>query len=123
MDERAVYVTRHLADRRMVDVLERGACVVAHQRSGPPLELPLRGLRDKLVERNGESPRQTIRGRWCTIIRSRGRWPRDGWCDDGWCYLLDGAEKHFLETAPARPDVIIRALPTHGAGRRQRHAL
>ena len=35
-----------------------------------------------------------------------------GWCDEGWSYLLDGAEKHDLETAPARPDVIIRALPT-----------
>ncbi len=27
-----------------------------HQRPGPPLELPLRGLRDKLVERNGKRP-------------------------------------------------------------------
>jgi hypothetical protein len=36
----------------------------------------------------------------------------DGWCDDGWFHLIEGAKKCNLETAPARPDVIIRALPT-----------
>jgi hypothetical protein len=35
----------------------------------------------------------------------------DGWCDDGWFYLIEGGRKFVLETAPARPNVIIRALP------------
>ena len=36
----------------------------------------------------------------------------NGWCDDGWFYLLEGATKYVLESAPSRPNVIIRALPS-----------
>jgi hypothetical protein len=36
----------------------------------------------------------------------------DGWCDDGWFDLLEGADKCVLEAMPARPHVIVRALPS-----------
>jgi hypothetical protein len=36
----------------------------------------------------------------------------DGWCDEGWFYLIDGGAKSVLEKMPARPGVIIRALPS-----------
>ncbi len=36
----------------------------------------------------------------------------EGWCDDGWYYLLEGASKCVLEGLPARPNVMIRALPS-----------
>ena len=36
----------------------------------------------------------------------------DGWCDDGWFYLIEGGGKSVLEKMPARPDVIVRGLPS-----------
>ena len=36
----------------------------------------------------------------------------DGWCDAGWFDLIEGAGKCVLEKMPARPEVIIRALPS-----------
>ena len=36
----------------------------------------------------------------------------DGWCDDGWFDLIEGGCKFDLEKAPARPEVMIRALPS-----------
>ena len=35
----------------------------------------------------------------------------DGWCDDGWYALIQDGHQFVLEQAPARPKVIIRALP------------
>ena len=35
-----------------------------------------------------------------------------GWCDTGWFDLLEGAGKCVLEKMPARPEVIVRALPS-----------
>ncbi|MDO5554770.1 MAG: glycoside hydrolase family 2 TIM barrel-domain containing protein [Planctomycetia bacterium] len=34
------------------------------------------------------------------------------WCDPAWFDLVENAEKFYLEAAPCRPDVIIRALPS-----------
>lgn len=36
----------------------------------------------------------------------------EGWCDEGWAHLIEGAKKYDLESAPTRPDVIVRALPS-----------
>ena len=36
----------------------------------------------------------------------------EGWCDGGWFYLIEAALRYDLESGPARPDVIIRGLPT-----------
>jgi hypothetical protein len=33
-----------------------------------------------------------------------------GWCDAGWFHLIEGGKKLVLESAPTRPDVLIRAL-------------
>lgn len=39
----------------------------------------------------------------------------DGWCDAGWFHLLQGAQTVILDTLPAQPDVLIRALNVHSA--------
>jgi hypothetical protein len=36
----------------------------------------------------------------------------EGWCDDGWSHLVEGGRKFVLEGAPARPNVLVRALPS-----------
>ena len=36
----------------------------------------------------------------------------DGWCDDGWFYLIEGGEQVRFGATPARPEVIVRALPS-----------
>jgi len=111
LDDRAVYVTRHCVDPRMVDVLQRGACVLA-----------INGLDHPLNFRNVAYGTSWWKGSDFSQANYTGTLVYDhpltramapnGWCDEGWSYLLDGAEKHFLETAPARPEVIVRALPT-----------
>ncbi|MFA6243920.1 MAG: hypothetical protein WC655_23455, partial [Candidatus Hydrogenedentales bacterium] len=39
----------------------------------------------------------------------------DGWCDASWFHLLQGAQTFLLDDLPAPPEVLIRALNTHGA--------
>ena len=36
----------------------------------------------------------------------------DRWCDDGWFFLVHGAMTFNIETAPAGPELIVRALPS-----------
>ena len=39
----------------------------------------------------------------------------EGWCDAGWFNLLQGAQTVILDDFPVQPEVLIRALNTHGA--------
>ncbi len=111
LDERAVYITRQSADPRLVDVLERGGCVVAINGLDHPLNFRYVAYGTSWWK-GTENTQANYTG---TLVYdhpvTRAMAPHS-WCDEGWSYLLDGAEKHFLETAPARPEVIIRALPT-----------
>ncbi len=45
---------------------------------------------------------------------TRGLTP-GGWCDASWFHLLQGAQTLLLDGLPAQPEVLIRALNTHGA--------
>lgn len=45
---------------------------------------------------------------------TRGLTP-EGWCDDSWFHLLQGAQTFLLDDLPVQPEVLIRALNTHGA--------
>jgi beta-galactosidase len=111
LSDRAVYVVGALGDRRVVDTLERGACVVLLNGAGrawPSCAITFRpswwrGTTNNQVNHTG------------TFVydhpATRAMAP-DGWCDDGWFHLVEGARKCSLEAAPARPRVIIRALPT-----------
>ena len=111
LDDRAVYLTRHSAEPRLVDALKRGACVVAIDGLDHPLKFRYVAYGTSWWK-GTENAQANYTG---TLVYdhpvTRAMAPH-GWCDEGWSYLLDGAEKHDLETAPVRPDVIIRALPT-----------
>jgi hypothetical protein len=111
LSDRAVYVTSRFADPRLIDVLQRGACFIV-----------LDSLEHALKFRTVAFGTSWWRGTGACQANYTGTLVYDhpvtramapeGWCDAGWCYLLDGAKKHCLETAPCRPDVIIRGLPT-----------
>ncbi len=111
LNERAVYVTRRVGDRRLADALERGACVVLLDVAERPWDSCVvtfrpswwRGTTNNQVNHTG------------TFVYdhpiTRAMAP-DGWCDEGWFHLIEGAHKYSLETVPVRPRVIVRALPT-----------
>ncbi len=107
--DRAVYLVSWPCDPRITDALKRGAGVVLIDGS------------DQLME----SRPVTFRTSWWRADESnmnhtgtfvydhpvtRAIAP-DGWCDDGWFHLIEGGTRFNLESAPARPEVIIRALP------------
>ncbi len=111
LSDRAVYVTSSLTDRRMIDALDRGACVILLGEMKPVLS----------------SCNLTFRPSWWrgttnNQVNHTGTFVYDhpvthamapeGWCDDGWLHLVEGGRKYSFEGAPARPQVIIRALPT-----------
>jgi hypothetical protein len=111
LPDSAVYVTGQLGDARLMDVLERGARVVVLGEGNPLLK----------------SRAVTFRPNWWkgTVFNqsnhtgtfvydhpaTRDMAP-DGWCDDGWFYLIEGGRKYSFDSLPARPRVVIRALPT-----------
>jgi len=109
--EHAVYVVSRLDDRRLLEALDRGACVMLLGEMEPPLKsCPMtfrpswwRGTVSNQINHSG------------TFVYdhpvTRAMAP-DGWCDDGWLYLIEGGRKYSLETAPTYPHMIIRALPT-----------
>ena len=111
LSEKAVYVTSKLTDQRLVDALERGASVV------------LLGSADGILKRRpvtfkttwwkaGESYDENHCGTFVYDHPATRAMAPDGWCDAGWFTLVDGAVKYVLEGAPARPEVIVRALPS-----------
>ncbi len=105
---RAVYLTSCLSDPRIVDALQRGAGVVALEGAGQFLKSTAVTFRTSWW-RADENKNQT--GTFVydhPVTRSLAP---DGWCDAGWFHLIEGALKFNLENAPARPRVILRALP------------
>ena len=109
--DHAVYLTDTIIDNRVIDAMERGASVV------------FLGVVEQFM-----TPRPvTFKTTWwkagdnydknhCgTLVYdhplTRAMAP-DGWCDDGWFDLIEGGKKYVLEGMPARPNVIIRGLPS-----------
>jgi hypothetical protein len=114
LPERAVYVASHGLDKRLVAALERGASVVL-----------LGGADSFLKARHMTFRTSWWKAGWKNAGYDDSRcgtfvYPHsttrivapDSWCDEGWFHLVEGAQKYVLEPAPARPNVIIRALPS-----------
>lgn len=111
LPERAVYVTGGISDSRLVDALERGAAVVL---LGPLGEVcPTRSVTFGTTWwKAGDSPETNHTGTFVyehPVVRAIAP---DGWCDEGWRDLLDGGGKYMLDAVPARPNIVIRALPS-----------
>lgn len=109
LDARAVYVTDDLFDTRVIDAMGRGACVICLGGADPfmsTLPITFRTTWWKA----GDSPDKNHTGTFVYDHPITRVIAPDGWCDGGWFYLLENARKCFLEDAPARPGVIIRAL-------------
>jgi hypothetical protein len=107
----AVYVARQ-PNARLLEAAERGACVVLLSPAGV---FPTDVTTFKSAWWLGVFPGDSNAG---TVVYdspvTRAMAP-DGWCDDGWFHLLQGAQTVILDSLPAQPSVLIRALNTHSA--------
>ncbi len=111
LSDRAVYVASHLADRRMIDALDRGACVILLGEIKPALGSCILTFRSSWWKGTTDDQANHT-GTFVYDHPATHAMAPDGWCDDGWLYLVEGGRKYSLEGTPARPRVIIRALPT-----------
>jgi hypothetical protein len=128
---RAIYLAGQL-DARILDAMDRGACVVLFDgsgqcrgtnlvngplecacvvtRAGAPILKPYAVTFRTSWWKAGEKREENNTGTFVYDHAATRVIAPDGWCDDGWFYLMDGGCKFDLEAAPARPDVLIRAL-------------
>jgi hypothetical protein len=111
LDSHAVYVVRWPCNPRVVAALRQGASVVilagAHQlvKSYP---VTFRTSWWKA----GDNAEMNHSGTFVYDHPVTRAMAPDGWCDDGWFHLLEGSMKCGLESVPARPTVLVRALPS-----------
>jgi len=111
LNDRAVYVTSSLADRRLIDAMDRGACVVLLGDATPTLKSCVVTFRPSWW-RGTTNNQANHTGTFVYDHPVTHAMALDGWCDSGWLHLVEGGRKYSLEDAPSRPQVIIRALPT-----------
>jgi len=105
----AVYVVSWLAPE-VADAVKRGArCVLL----GDPENLESLKITYKQTWwKAGDSEDQNHCGTFVYSDPLTDSVTRDHWCDGAWCELLDGAHKFKVESAPAAPQTLIRALPS-----------
>jgi len=109
LDPHAAYVVSFL-DPRVTAAMERGAGVILL--GGAEAFLKAYAVTYKSSWwKAGDRPEENNTGTFVYSHPITRAIAPDGWCDEGWSYLLEGARKYVLEDAPARPDVIVRALP------------
>jgi hypothetical protein len=111
LDGRAVYVTDTFFDPRLAAAMERGACVVCLGGADPFLNAYPVTFRTTWWKA-GDTPEKNNTGTFVYDHPATRAIAPDGWCDGGWFHLVEGAKKYVLEGAPARPDVIVRGLPS-----------
>jgi hypothetical protein len=111
LSDKAVYVVNWPCDSRVIDALKRGASVVILDGAGQLLQS--RGVTFRTSWwKAGDGPDVNYTGTFVYDHPVTRAMAPDRWCDDGWLHLIEGATKCVLESAPARPNVIIRALPS-----------
>lgn len=111
LSERAVYLVGGGLSPRVIEAIDRGASVVMLDGKIPPLKS--REVMFKTSWWKGSYEGQTNHSGTLVYDHAATRaMAPDGWCDDGWFHLIEGGSKFNLETAPARPEVVIRGLPT-----------
>jgi hypothetical protein len=110
---RAVYVAGWL-DPRLADALNRGASIVLLD--GGAQLLPTRRLTFRTTWwKAGDALDRNHCGTFVYDHPVTRAMAPDAWCDAGWFDLIEGSAKSVLEKAPARPTVVIRALPSLAA--------
>ena len=107
----AVYVVSWPCEPRVADAMKRGASV-----------LVLGGANQLMKSypvtfqttwwKPGDDPAANHTGTLVYDHPATRAMAPDGWCDDSWILLIEGAQKCVFEGKHARPDVIIRALPS-----------
>ncbi|HOF39975.1 MAG TPA: glycoside hydrolase family 2 TIM barrel-domain containing protein, partial [Candidatus Hydrogenedentes bacterium] len=111
LPSRAVYVARQPSEA-LVAAAERGSCVVLLSPAGVfPTDCTTFKSAWWLGVFDGDSNAGTY---VYDNPVTRGLTP-DHWCDASWFHLLQGAQTLLLDDLPAQPEVLIRALNTHGA--------
>ncbi len=112
LPEQAIYLASWPCDPRIIDALKRGAGLVLLDGDGQLMESCPITFRTSWW-RAGEKPWDD-RNHTGTLVYdhpvTRAMAP-DGWCGGGWWHLMEGSSKFDMETAPTRPETIIRALP------------
>lgn len=108
---RAVYLTSRLADRRLIDTLDRGASVVLLGDAKPVLNSCVVTLRPNWWK-GSVFNQSNHTGTFVYDHPVTHAMAPNGWCDAGWLALVEGGRKYSFEGSPVRPQVIIRGLPT-----------
>ena len=111
LESRAVYVTDDLFDSRIVDAMDRGAGVVLLDSESPFWSSRPVTFRTTWWKA-GDAPDRNHCGTFVYDHPVTRAMAPAGWCDAGWFDLIEGAGKCVLEKMPARPEVIVRALPS-----------
>ncbi|MCL4217234.1 MAG: hypothetical protein KJ052_09565, partial [Candidatus Hydrogenedentes bacterium] len=107
----AVYVARQLTGP-LLDAAEKGSCVVLLSPAGLfPMDCTTYKPAWWLGVFEGDSNAGTYVS---DNPVTRGLTPED-WCDASWFHLLQGAQTMLLDDMPVQPEVLIRALNSHGA--------
>ncbi|MDD5520804.1 MAG: glycoside hydrolase family 2 TIM barrel-domain containing protein [Kiritimatiellae bacterium] len=112
LSDHAVYLTDSLFDSRVVNAVDRGACGVVFlgKEEGILMSLPV--TFKTTWWKAGDVPDKNHCGTYVYDHPLTRAMAPDGWCDAGWFDLLEGSCKYVLERIPARPNVIIRAVPS-----------
>lgn len=111
LSNQAVYVVSWPCDPRVVDAMKRGASVMLLEGAGQLMKSYGVTFRTTWWKA-GDAPENNNTGTFVyDHLATRDMVP-DGWCDDGWFHLLEGATKCVFDEKYARPEVIIRALPS-----------
>lgn len=109
--KRAVYVA-HQPTELLVRAAEQGSCVVLLSPAGVfPSDCTTYKPAWWLGVFDGDSNAGTF---VYDNPVTRGLAP-EKWCDPSWFHLLQGAQTFLLDAFPSQPEVLIRALNTHGA--------
>ncbi|NIA12823.1 MAG: hypothetical protein GWP08_01990 [Nitrospiraceae bacterium] len=107
----AVYVARQLTGA-LLNAAEKGSCVVLLSPAGLfPTDCTTYKPAWWLGVFEGDSNAGTF---VYDNPVTRGLTP-GGWCDASWFHLLQGAQTMLLDDLPEQPEVLIRALNSHGA--------
>jgi beta-galactosidase len=111
LSSHAVYAVSWLCDPRLVDAMNRGASVIILDGADRLMKTHTVTFRTSWWKA-GDAPQTNHTGTFVYDHPATRAMAPDGWCDDGWFYLIEGGTKCVLESAPVRPGVILRALPS-----------
>jgi hypothetical protein len=111
LNSHAVYVIDSLFDHRVIEAMDRGASVLLL--GGAEQILPSRPVTYKTTWwKAGDNVAQNHCGTFIYDHPVTHDMANDRWCDAAWFNLIEGSTKYVVEGTPAKPNTIIRALPS-----------